>query len=259
LASVYVQITSGTTPGPFNLYEQTINGNLIAANVSVDTLRAPFQSYSIQPTTTQIVLVNMNPACKGNSLTVAVPNPATTPTPTITSTATPNLSPTLTQTATSTRTLTPTLTSTATQTITPTPTQTSTPTPTTSQAARATITVNLTIDTGNTGYTQIYTSGSSGYSLLSTLSTNGSSYSFTTTPGNRFYTSTVQQTRAQSYQVAEAIFLINGSADAGSPYIQSTLGAACELISVPLYGGDGHPTPSYPNTYVVNTYIGNQR
>jgi hypothetical protein len=260
LAAVYVQITSGTTPGPFNVYEQFVNAsNLLESNVSAERLRAPNFQYTIQPTTTQLILVNMNPACRGNLVTIDVPNPATTPTPTITSTATPNLSPTLTQTQTATRTASPTPTSTATRTPTPTPPATNTPTPTTSQAARATVTVNLTIDSGNTGYTQIYTSGSAGYALQSTLLTNGSTYTFTVAPGDRFYTSTVQQTRAQSGQVAEAIFLINGSPDANINYIQTTLGAAAELISVPLYGGDGHPTPTYPNTYVVNTYIGTQR
>jgi hypothetical protein len=255
LASVYVQLTSGATPGPFNVYEQSVNGNLLEANVSAERLRAPNFQYTIQPTTTQIVLLNMNPACRGNSLTVTVPGVTPTPTPS----STPNLTATPTPTRTQTSTPTPTNTQTPTQTATAGPTPTPTNTPTLTQAARATVTVNLTIDSGNTGYTQIYTSGSSGYTLQNTLLTNGSTYTFTVALNDRFYTSTVQQTRAFSYQVAEAIFLINGAADAGSPYIQSTLGAAAELISVPLYGGDGHPTGSYPNTYVVNTYIGNQR
>lgn len=256
MASIYVQLTSGTTPGPFNVYEQSVNAsNLLESNVSAERLRAPNFQYTIQPTTTQIVLLNMNPACRGNLLTVTVPGVTPTPTPSQTPNTTPTLTPTTTATPTPTITLTPTLSPTQTPTITPTPTNT----PTVTQAPKATVTVNLTIDSGNTGYTQIYTSGSAGYTLQSTLLTNGSTFTFTVVPGDRFYTSTVQQTRAFSYQVAQAIFLINGTADAGSPYIQSTLGAAAELISVPLYGGDGHPAPTYPNTYVVNTYIGNQR
>jgi hypothetical protein len=255
-AQVYVHLTSGTTPGPFNIYEQSVNGNRLEANVTLDRLRQGIK-YNYQPTTTQIVVVNMNPACRGNSLAVTIPGATPTPTPSPTPNTTPTLTPTKTPTNTPTPTVTQTLTSTPTPTLTP--TQTNTPTP--SSPARATITVNLTIDTGNTGYTQVYYATGSGgpLTLQNTLLTNGSSTTFTIPSGNKMYTITYQQTRAQSYQVAEAVFLINGSADAGSPYIQSTLGAACELISVPIYGGDGHPTLTGGNIYTVNTYIGNQR
>ena len=259
MALIYLQLTSGTTPGPFNIYEQSVNGNLIQENVPVATLQASNLQYAISDTTTQIVLKNMNPACNGKIVTVPVVGLTPTPTPSFTpfSTATP--SPTAT--ATPTQTLTPTITPGLTQTPTPTPTQTLTPTitPTTTTTPNVTVTVNLTIDSGNTGYTQIYSSGSSGYTLRSTLTTNGSSYNLIVPTNTRFYTITVQQSRAFSYQVAEAIFSINGTPDAASPYIQPNLGSACELISVPLYGGDGHPTATYPNTYTVNTYIGNQR
>jgi hypothetical protein len=257
-AYVYVKLTSGTTPGPFNIYEQSVNpSNLLEANVARSSLIAGINYNLNSPTSTQIAIVNMNPACRGNSLYVNIPIIPPTPTPTLT--PTPFTTPTLTPTRTPTKTPTPTITSTPTNTPSPTLTPTPTNTPTVSQAARATVTVNLTIDAGNTGYTQIYTGSIGNYSLQSTLLTNGSSYTFNLPVGARFYTSTVQQTRAQSGQVAEAIFLINDSPDANINYIQSTLGAAAELISVPLYGGDGHPTGSYPNTYVVNTYIGTQR
>jgi hypothetical protein len=261
LANIYIQLSGSapiTTPGPFNIYQQFVNpSNLIEANVPVDILKLANQQYAILDSTTQIILVNMNPACRGKSLTLNVPLIAPTPTPTPSSTPGVTPTPTATTTPTLTPTTTPTKTPTATPTQTVTPTLTSTPT--VSQAGRATVTINLTIDSGNTGYTQIYTGSIGSYSLQNTLRTNGSTYTFTLPVGARFYTSTVQQTRAQSYQVAEAIFLINDAADAGSPYIQSTLGAACDLISVPLYGGDGHPILTYPNTYVVNTFIGNQR
>lgn len=256
-AQVYVHLISGTTPGPFNIYEQSVNGNLLESNVPRSRLIDGI-NYPYQPTTTQIVVVNMNPACKGTSLAVTIPGGLTpTPTPTSTPNTTPTLTPTITPTRTPTPTITPTLTSTPTPTLTPTITLTPTP----SQAPKATITVNLTIDTGNTGYTQIYYATGSGgpLTLQNTLLTNGSSTTFTIPSGNKMYTITYQQTRAFSYQVAEAIFLINGAADAGSPYIQSTLNAPCELISVSIYGGDGHPTVTAGNSYVVNTYIGNQR
>ena len=256
MAQVYVHLISGTTPGPFNIYEQSVNGNLLESNVPRSRLIDGI-NYPYQPTTTQIVVVNMNPACRGNSLAVTIPGITPTPTPSPTPNTTPTLTPTITPTRTPTPTITPTLTSTPSPTLTPTVTFTPTP----SQAAKATITVNLTIDSGNTGYTQIYYATGSGGPLIlqNTLLTNGSSSTFSIPSGNRFYTITYQQTREQSYQVAQAIFSINGTPDAGSPYIQSLLGAPCELISVLIYGGDGHPTVTAGNIYVVNTYIGNQR
>jgi hypothetical protein len=261
LARIYLQLSgSVTTPGPFNIYQQSISdSNLIQENVSVATLQLANVQYIISDSTTQMVLKNMNPACKGKYVTVPVVGLAPTPTPSFTpyATATPSATTTLTPTPTLTATLTPGLT----QTPTPPPTATATPTltPTPTAVASVTIPVTLTIDVGNTGYTQIYASGSSGYTLKSTLTTNGSSYNLVVTTGTKFFTVTVQQSRAYSYQVAEAILNVNGVPDAASPYIQTNIGSAAETISVATYGGDGHPTATYPNTYSINTYIGNQR
>ena len=104
------------------------------------------------------------------------------------------------------------------------------------QSSVITITVNLTVDAGNTGYTQIYyplvNSGS--LSLRQTLTATGTT-TFTIPTGNQFYVATVQQSRTFDYQVAEVIFKINGTPDAGSPYIQTNLGQPAQILNVPLY------------------------
>jgi len=254
--TISVQLTSGTSPGPYTIYADSLNNAPVAENVPAAALRTSV-IYDITPTPTSIILVNKNPAC--NDLTVVYNIPAVTPTPT--PTTTPGLTPTLTATPTltPTQTVTPSNTPTLTPTLTPTNTPTNTPTLTASPTL-VTVAVNLTIDSGNTGYAQIYSSGSggSGYVLRSTLFSTGT-YNLTLTSGNRFYVVVVQQTRAFDYQVSEIIYSINGIPDDASPYIQTNLGTGCELISVPLYGGDGHPEVSYGPTYVVDAYIGNQR
>lgn len=254
--TISVQLTSGTSPGPYTIYADSLSNAPVAENVPAAALRTSV-IYDITPTPTSIILVNKNPAC--NNFTVTYDIPAVTPTPT--PTTTPGLTPTLTQTPTitPTQTLTPTQTPTLTPTLTNTPTNTATPTLTASPTL-VTVAVNLTIDPGNSGYAQVYSSGSggSGYVLRTTLFSSGT-YNLSLTSGNRFYVVVVQQTRAFDYQVAEIIYSIDGAPDAASPYIQTNLGTGCELISVPLYGGDGHPQVSYGPTYVVDAYIGNQR
>jgi len=254
--TIGIQLTEGTSPGPYTIYADSINSIPVAENVPAAALRSSIL-YDITPTPTSIILVNKNPACNDLAITYTVPATTPTPTPTITPglTATPTQTPTLTPTLTLTATQTPTLTPTNTQT----PTNTATPTLTASPTL-VTVAINLTIDPGNSGYAQVYSSGSggSGYALRTTLFSSGT-YNLSLTSGNRFYVVVVQQTRAFDYQVAEIIYSIDGIPDAASPYIQTNLGTGCELISVPLYGGDGHPEVSYGPTYVVNAYIGNQR
>ena len=257
MANIYVQLTTGTTPGPFTVYADTVNSNPIEMNVSAARLRSSI-TYNITPAPTKIILVNSNPACNNAyGIEVTVPGVTPTPTPTTTPNTTPTPSPTLTTTPTLTPTITPTLTSTLTPTNTPTLTATQTVSATPSQVN---VTINLTIDSGNSGYTQIYypltTGGALG--LRQTLTTSGTA-NITVPTGNRFYVVTVQQTRVFDYQVSEIVYSVNSTPDAGSPYIQTNLGAQNELVNVPLYGGDGHPIVTYGNSYVVDTYIGNPR
>lgn len=132
-----LELNSGTTPGPFNIYYDQISaGNLIVSNITRSQLLAGYQ-VSVPDSTFYIYLENLATGC-GNDYRVDVSDPTPTPTPTQTQTltATPTNTPTLT--ATATRTLTPTPTQTVTSTLTVTPTltqtitstQTATPTPT---------------------------------------------------------------------------------------------------------------------------------
>ena len=257
MANIYVQLTTGTSPGPYTVYADTVNSNPIEMNVSAARLKSSI-TYNINPTPTRIILVNSNPACNNAySVEVAVPGITPTPTPTSTPNVTQTPSPTTTATPTLTPSFTPTLTTTPTITTTPTLTLTSTPSSTPSQV---TVTINLTIDSGNSGYTQIYYPLTNGgpLGLRQTLTTSGTT-NITVPTGNRFYVITVQQTRVFDYQVSEIVYSINSTPDAGSPYIQTNLGSQNELVNVPLYGGDGHPIVTFGNSYVVDTYIGNPR
>ena len=260
-----LQLDSGTSPGPYTVYADTVDSNPIEMNIPAIRLRNGV-IYTVTPQPSQFIIVNNNPACN-NKYAVSVAAPAPTPTPT--STPTPNPSPTQTPTLTPTNTLTQTPTQTTTQTLTatptstlgaaPTPTPTITPTITSTNSPLVPVTVNLTVDAGNTGYTQIYYSlthlGSP--TLQQTLTTTGTT-TFNIPSGNRFYVLTLQQSRAYNYQLSEIIYSINGVPDANSPYL-TTINVPNELKSVPTYGGTGYPTITSGNSYVVDTFIGNQR
>ena len=108
MANIYVQLTGGTSPGPYTVYADTINSNPIEMNVSATRLIASI-TYNIIPTPTKIILVNSNPACNNAySMEVTVPGITPTPTPTSTPFTTPTLTPTPGPTFTPTPTLTPT-------------------------------------------------------------------------------------------------------------------------------------------------------
>ena len=268
MATISVQLTSGTAPGPYTIYANSLDTSPIEQNISAAALRTGITYILPDPTPTKVIVVNSNPACNNNYVEFLPIAPSPTPTSTVTPTATltPFLTPTLTASPTVTpgltTTPTPTLTSTQTPTPTTTPTLTSTPTltPTISARPNVTVTVNLTVDAGNSGYTQIYyplTNGGA-LGLRQTLFTTGTT-TFTIPTGNFFYVAVTQQTRVFDYQVSEIIYRVNGTPDAGSPYILNGLGTPLQLINVPLYGGSGYPSGSFGNTYVIDTYIGNQR
>jgi hypothetical protein len=138
---------SYTTPGPFNIYYDTVStGSIVASSITRTQLLAGYQ-VTVPDSTFYIYVENKAMGC-GNTARVDVSDPTPTPTPTNTPTNTPTLtrtptstptptntptptsSPTLTPTRTSTPTLTPTLTLTTTPTNTPTRTATRTPTAT---------------------------------------------------------------------------------------------------------------------------------
>lgn len=269
MPTFFVQLTGGTSPGPYTIYKNSLDSSPLQQNISAAALQLGIQYIEPDfPVVTKVIVVNSNPACNNNYIEIVPLAPTPTPTQTITATAT--LTPFLTPTLTATPTVTPGLTATPTPTNTPTLTATNTPpatatptptnTPTVSAKPNVSVTVNLTVDSGNTGYTQIYypiTDGGA-LGLRQTLTTTGTT-TFSIPTGNYFYVATVQQTRVFDYQVAEIIFRINGTPDAGSPYIQTNLNNAVQLINVPLYGGSGYPSGSFGNTYVIDTYVGNQR
>ena len=260
-----LQLDSGTSPGPYTVYADTVDSNPIEMNIPAIRLRNGV-IYTVTPQPSQFIVVNNNPACNNKyAVSVAAPAPPPTPTPTGTSNPAPTLTPTLTSTETPTQTPTNTLTPTQQPTPTPTANVTQTPTPTITPTITSTnsplvpVTVNLTVDAGNTGYTQIYYSlthlGSP--TLQQTLTTTETT-TFNIPSGNRFYVLTRQQSRAYTYQLSEIIYSINGVPDVNSPYLKG-LNVDNELKSVPTYGGTGYPTITSGNTYIVDTFIGDQR
>ena len=260
-----LQLDSGTSPGPYTVYADTVDSNPIEMNIPAIRLRNGV-IYTVTPQPSQFIVVNNNPACNNKyAVSVAAPAPPATPTPTGTSNPAPTLTPTLTSTETPTQTPTNTLTPTQQPTPTPTANVTQTPTPTITPTITSTnsplvpVTVNLTVDAGNTGYTQIYYSlthlGSP--TLQQTLTTTETT-TFNIPSGNRFYVLTRQQSRAYTYQLSEIIYSINGVPDVNSPYLKG-LNVDNELKSVPTYGGTGYPTITSGNTYIVDTFIGDQR
>lgn len=145
-----LELNSGTTPGPFNIYYDQISaGNLIASSITRATLLAGYQ-VSVPDSTVYIYLENLATGC-GNDYRVDISDPTPTPTPTQTQTltATPTNTPTLTATATRTLTPTPTRTVTATQTVTSTPTQTLTQTVTSTPTRTVTPTATQVCDCTN--------------------------------------------------------------------------------------------------------------
>ena len=247
-----LQLDSGTSPGPYTVYADTVDSNPIEMNVPAVRLRNGV-IYTVTPQPSQFIVVNNNPACNNKyAVSVSAPAPPATPTPTPVSTNTPTNTPTLTSTPT------PTPTPTLTPTITSVP-LTPTPTPTVTSAAPVSVTVNLTIDPGNTGYTEIYYSPTYNgpLTLQQTLTTSGTA-TFNVFNTNRFYVITKQLSRAYNYQLSEIIYNVNGVPDVNSPYL-ATINVANELKSIPTYLGTGYPTITSGNTYVVDTFIGNQR
>ncbi len=244
----YILLTSGTGPGPYNVYYSTGSGH-------VAFYGGPFSSQQLYateiisvPEATQTILIkNINPAC--NSL---LKEKTIIYTPTQTPTSTPNATQTPTPTTTTTLTATPT--NTPTNTPTPTYTPTNTPTPSIPLVA---ITVNLTVDPGNSGYTRIYRADT--VQLLATLTNSGTTVVYVPN-GVKYYVQTVQQTRQFSTDVAQINHYINGDADDCSPYIQTNLNTVLTLSCPGQFGGpDGYPPATYGSTHVVDTFIGGIR
>jgi len=126
---------SGTTPGPFDIYLDSVSaGNLLLSNIDSGSLLGGY-IITTPDSSSFVVLENKANGCD-NTSTVSIVDPSPTPTPTTTPTTTPSITPTVTPSVTITPTVTPSVTITPTVTpsvtITPTktPTRTTTPTPT---------------------------------------------------------------------------------------------------------------------------------
>jgi len=256
--NAYVRLLSGTGPGPYNIYyKDATNNNALKFFEGPLTLQDLYNTRIITvPDTTKTVTVkNINPACSGFSKDIdIVINPVTpTITPTNTVTATPNQSPTPSPTYTPTRT--PAVTNTPAVTGTPVVTPTNTPTPSTPLVA---ISLSLTIDAGNSGYTRLYKYNGGTSTLITTLNTTTSTTIYIPA-GNQYYVQTTQQSRQYSTEVAQINNYINGVADSCSPYIQTTLNGILELNCPAQYTPNVYPTLTYGNTYIVNTFIGGRR
>lgn len=257
----YVRLLSGNSPGPYNLYYRDANNGLIFREGPL-TLNELYSTIfiTVPDTTRSLTLRNINPACKFFQKDVDLIIP---PSPTLTPTVTPTLSPTPTTTfgATPTPTITPTGTTTPTPTITPTITATPTLTPTntpTPSTPLVGITVTLTIDSGNSGVTQIYRADTT--QLLGTLSSTGTSTTVFVPSGVKFFVQTILQTRQFSTDVAQINLYTNGTPDACTPYIETALNTIERTICLASYTApDYYPVATTGNTYLINTFLGSRR
>ena len=241
----YIRLLSGTSPGPYNLYYRDTNDSLVFREGPL-TLTELYSTIfiTVPDTTSTITIRNINPACKSFQKDVDIlitPEASPTPTPTLTPT------PTTTNNLTPTPTITSTPTPAPTSTITPTPTTTPTNTPTPSTPLVG-ITVTLTIDSGNTGVTQIYRT--SPLQLLGTLSASGTSTTVFIPSGAQFFVQTILQARQFATDVAQLNLYSNGIPDASTPYIETLLNTPKQTVSTVATSG---------NTYLVNTFLGSIR
>ena len=243
---VTIQLSAqSTSPGPYTVYDYT-NGTLLESNASLFNLQAGIIK-NVPDNTSQISIINQNPACFGRTIIRNIP-PFSSPSPTPSKTPNASLTPTPTLTPTATPSIT--ITPTRTPSITATPSFTPTPTPTPS-LPQVSVTVKLTIDSGNTGNATLYTGG--GIQIGSSLTSN-SQYTFNVINGGTFYVSVFQTSRAFSYQMSTIYNYINGSPDACSPYYQTVLNTENKTSC-----GGSYTTATLGNSYFIDCYIGNQR
>jgi hypothetical protein len=255
----YVRLLSGTSPGPYNLYYRNENNGLIFREGPL-TLNELYSTIfiTVPDTTKSVTLRNINPACNSFEKDVDIlitPAPSATPfsTPTNTPTSTLNASPTPTKTPDPT--ITPTITPSVTITSTPNSTPTNTPTPSRPLVG---INVTLTIDSGNSGVTQIYRADTT--QLLGTLSSSGESTTVFVPSGTKFFIQTILQTRQFSTDVAQINLYTNGIADVCSPYVETVLNTPLKTICVASYTApDYYPTATSGNVYLANTFLGSRR
>jgi hypothetical protein len=240
---------TGTGPGPYNLYYRDTNNTLIFREGPL-TLNELYSTIfiTVPETTKTVTLRNINPACNSYQKDIDIvitPSPSSTPTqtPTVTPSSTFNATPTPTQTNTPSQTGTPAATPAATPASTPASTPAVTP-----STPLVGITVTLTIDSGNSGVTQIYRT--SPLQLLGTLSVSGTSTTVFIPSGAQFFVQTILQTRQFATDVAQLNLYFNGTPDASTPYVETLLNTPKKTVDTAATSG---------NTYLVNTFLGSRR
>jgi len=245
----YVRMLTGTGPGPYNLYYRDTNNTLIFREGPL-TLNELYSTIfiTVPETTKTVTLRNINPACNSYQKDIDIvitPSPSSTPTqtPTVTPSTTFNATPTPTQTGTPATTPASTPATTPSSTPNVTPTQTITP-----STPLVGITVTLTIDSGNSGVTQIYRADTT--QLLGTLSSTGTSTTVFIPSGIQFFVQTILQTREFSTDVAQLNLYSNGTPDASTPYVETLLNTPKRTVNTTATSG---------NTYLVNTFLGSRR
>jgi len=245
----YVRMLTGTGPGPYNLYYRDTNNTLIFREGPL-TLNELYSTIfiTVPETTKTVTLRNINPACSSYQKDIDIvitPSPSNTPTqtPTVTPSSTFNATPTPTQTVTPTGTPASTPASTPSSTPNVTPTQTITP-----STPLVGITVTLTIDSGNSGVTQIYRADTT--QLLGTLSSTGTSTTVFIPSGVQFFVQTILQNRQFATDVAQLNLYVNGTPDAATPYVETLLNTPKRTVNTTATSG---------NTYLVNTFLGSRR
>jgi hypothetical protein len=240
---------TGTGPGPYNLYYRDTNNALVFREGPL-TLNELYSTIfiTVPEATRTVTLRNINPACSSYQKDVDIlitPSPSLTPTQT--QTVTP--SPTFNATPSPTQTQTPTFTPTGTPAVTPSPTPNATPTQTqTPSTPLVGITVTLTIDSGNSGVTQIYRADTT--QLLGTLSSTGTSTTVFIPSGVQFFVQTILQNRQFATDVAQLNLYVNGIPDAATPYVET-------LLNTPKR--TNNTVATIGNTYLVNTFLGSRR
>jgi len=146
MSKSFLLTLSGTTPGPFDIYLDSVSaGNLLLSNVDSGSLLGGYM-ITTPDSSSFVILENKANGCD-NTFTVSIVDPSPSPTQTPTPTTTPSVTPSITPSITSTPSLTPSITITPTRTVsvsitpsitpsitispskTPTPTVTRTPTP----------------------------------------------------------------------------------------------------------------------------------
>lgn len=143
MSKYFLLTLSGTTPGPFDIYLDSVStGNLLLSNVDSGSLLGGYM-ITTPDSSSYVILKNKANGCD-NTYTVSIIDASPTPTKTPTATQTPSITPTITPSLTKTPSLTPSITQTPTATTSISVTPTATPTITISPSKTPTPTVTRT-------------------------------------------------------------------------------------------------------------------